>query len=205
MKSKKYFIGIDEAGRGPLAGPVAVGAFAIKSKKTLKKFPNIKDSKQLSERQREEWFKLIKSLQKAGELAYAVCFSSEVTIDEKGMTRAVSKATSRCLARLQKKAFCDPGATVLLDGLLRAPKHFLNQQTIIGGDESEPLIALASICAKVLRDRKMTRISKKYPGYGFEIHKGYGTKMHINAIRKLGTTPIHRVSFLSRILASNEF
>ena len=91
-------------------------------------------------------------------------------------------------------------ARVLLDGGLKAPVEFKNQKTIIKGDEREMVIALASICAKVLRDRKMNLLGKKHPKYGFEVHKGYGTKKHYQAIRKYGLLPVHRRSFLRKIL-----
>ena len=190
-------IGIDEAGRGPLAGPVAVGAFAIKSKAMLKQFKGVKESKQLSQKQREGWFKQIKELQDLNKLGFAVSFCSEVVIDKQGISKAVSLSIARCLKKLNKQGFCLLQSTIKLDGLLRAPVKYSNQKTIIGGDESEPLIALASICAKVLRDRKMCRLAKQYPKYEFEVHKGYGTKKHYQAIKKYGILPIHRKSYLS--------
>lgn len=196
---KTFVIGIDEAGRGPLAGPVAAGAFAVRSDllaKTLKTFSGVRDSKQLTEKQREALFETICSLNKAGHIAYVVSFSSEVVIDRKGISHAVRSAVKRCLKKLVTRDFCRSDSKILLDGLLHAPKMFPNQKTIIGGDESEPLIALASICAKVVRDRKMKRIGKCYPGYGFEIHKGYGTRLHLELIRKLGILPIHRKSYI---------
>jgi len=194
-------IGIDEAGRGPLAGPVAVGAFAVRSKRALKMFAGVKNSKQLTANQRERWFELIEkdSLVKVpgGErVSYAVSFSSEKTIDEKGITKAIYLALNRCLKKLETKGFASTDSKILMDGLLKAHSKYLNQKTIIGGDESESIIALASICAKVLRDRKMRRLAKKYPNYDFEIHKGYGTEKHYAAIRKYGLSPIHRKSFL---------
>jgi ribonuclease HII len=202
----KFIIGIDEAGRGPLAGPIAVGAFSVRSKDILKIFKGVKDSKQLSEKQREEWFRKIKdeiNRSKANgdipEVSFAVSFSSAGVIDEKGITHATKTALNRCLKRLEKKDFAPLKCRVLLDGSLYAPSRYMNQKTIIDGDAKEPIIALASICAKVLRDRKMKRLAKKYPKYGFEIHKGYGTKAHYRAIRKHGPSAIHRRSFLKNI------
>jgi ribonuclease HII len=191
-----FLIGIDEAGRGPLAGPISVGAFSIKSKGTLKKFKGVKDSKQLSEKQREEWFKRIKIEKAKGKISFAVSFSSAGVIDSKGITRATKTALNRCLKRLEKKYFASLKCRILLDGSLYAPSRYKNQKTIIDGDAKEPIIALASICAKVLRDRKMKRLAKKYPGYGFEVHKGYGTKAHYRAIKKHGISMIHRKSFI---------
>jgi ribonuclease HII len=220
--TKGYLIGIDEAGRGPLAGPISVGVFSVKDKKVLAKFKGVKDSKQLSEKQREEWFEKIKkeicrstsglsNKKGAGDISYAVSFSSAGVIDSKGLTRATKMAMNRCLKRLEKKGFApidgsdgrsDDGkhvCKILLDGSLYAPSRYKDQKTIIGGDAKEPIIALASICAKVLRDRKMKRLAKEFPGYGFEIHKGYGTKAHYKAIKKHGMSPVHRRSFLKNL------
>lgn len=196
LMSERFLIGIDEAGRGPLAGPVAVGAFAVRSRAALRKFRGVKDSKQLSSAQREEWFKKIKAHTKSGEVFYAVSFAKPETIDERGLTRAVYSAVSRCLKRLERFDGRCKNAEIRLDGLLYASSRYLDQRTIIGGDECEPVIALASICAKVLRDRRMVKAAKLFPGYGFEVHKGYGTKAHYKALKKHGLTPLHRRRFL---------
>lgn len=196
MLKNNALIGIDEAGRGPLAGPIAVGAFAVKSKGILKRFRGVKDSKQLSELQREEWFREIKKQRLKGKILYAVSFSSCEVIDTKGITHATYSALNRCLKRLEKKAFASPECRILLDGSLYASSRYPNQKTIIDGDAKEKIIALASICAKVTRDRKMKRLAKEFPEYGFEIHKGYGTKAHYRAIRKYGPSEAHRKSFL---------
>lgn len=195
-KARAFQIGIDEAGRGPLAGPISVGAFAVKSKEILKIFRGVKDSKQLSELQREEWLRVIKVERKKGNIEYAVSFSGARMIDEKGITHATRAALDRCLKRLEGRAFASCESRILLDGSLYASSRYSNQKTIIDGDAKEPIIALASICAKVLRDRKMKRIAKEFPQYGFEIHKGYGTKAHYRAIKKHGVSKIHRRSFL---------
>jgi ribonuclease HII len=100
------------------------------------------------------------------------------------------------LKKLEKLGVTAHRSKVLLDGSLKAPRRYVNQKTIIRGDDIEPVISLASICAKVLRDRKMTRLAKKYPRYGFEVHKGYGTKAHYKAIKKHGFSQEHRRSFL---------
>ena len=191
-----FLIGIDEAGRGPLAGPIAVGAFSVRDRSVLKRFKGVKDSKQLSELQREEWFRKIKSEKAKGGILYAVSFSSCGVIDSKGLTHATRAALNRCLKRLEKNNFAPLTSRILLDGSLYAPPRYMNQKTIIDGDAKEPVIALASICAKVLRDRKMKRLAKEYPQYGFEVHKGYGTKAHYRAIKKQGLCPIHRKSFI---------
>ena len=171
----------------------------MKSRTILKRFKGVKDSKQLSEKQRESWFKVIKIEREKGSIQFAVSFSSSETIDSKGLTWAIKAALKRCLNRLEKKDFASCKCLVLLDGSLYAPAHYANQQTIIDGDAKEPVIALASICAKVLRDRKMKRLAKEFPHYGFEVHKGYGTKAHYKAIRKHGPSPVHRRSFLKGV------
>jgi ribonuclease HII len=215
MKAK-FLIGIDEAGRGPLAGPVAVGVFAIRSKKVLKMFKGARDSKKLTAAAREAFFFKIKEARKNGHVYYAVSYSSAGVIDEKGIVPAIKSALNRSLKKVEKsftqvRARHEPAGSptysgptcvncrILLDGSLKAPRRYVNQKTIIGGDDIEPVISLASICAKVLRDRKMKRLAKKYPRYGFEIHKGYGTKVHYKAIKKYGMTKEHRRSFLKGI------
>lgn len=197
--TRKYLIGIDEAGRGPLAGPVAVGAFAVKDAATLRKFAGVRDSKQLTAKQREEWFDRIRDLALAGEVLYTVSYARPETIDEHGLTKAIFDALNRCLRRLEHADGKCREAEIRLDGLLYASARYADQHTIIGGDESEKVIALASICAKVSRDRRMMRAAREFPGYGFEVHKGYGTKAHYNAIRTLGITPLHRRRFLVKM------
>ena len=196
---KRYLIGVDEAGRGPLAGPVAVGAFAVRSGLVLRKFRGVKDSKRLTSQQREQWFRVIQEYSDKGEIFYAVSFAKAETIDERGLTYSVYSAINRCLRRLEAFDRECKKAEVRLDGLLQASGRYTDQRTIIGGDEIEPIIALASICAKVLRDRRMVKASKEFPEYGFERHKGYGTKSHYSAIKKYGLTPLHRRRFLKGI------
>ncbi len=195
-KSIRYIVGIDEAGRGPLAGPVAVGAFCVRADflRDFKKFSTgVKDSKKLSEKKREEWFAKIQSEKKLGNFSFAVTFASNEMIDKRGLTFAIRYA----LASSLKKLSCPPPETlVLLDGGLRAPEEYIYQETIIKGDEKEPVISLASIAAKVLRDRKMVVLAKRHPQYGFEKHKGYGTVAHYEAIARFGILSIHRKSFL---------
>lgn len=197
----KTIVGIDEAGRGPLAGPVAVGAVSVRQsarakRALLKAFPRVKDSKQLSEKQRNERFAEIKKLAQAGHLSWAVSFSSAHTIDKKGIVRAIAEATARCLHTL---GVSSKNTAVLLDGGLKAPLEYAHQQTIIRGDATHLEIALASVCAKVLRDRKMVSAGKRYPQYGFEVHKGYGTQQHMRAVKKHGLSPLHRKTFCRRL------
>ncbi len=193
----KYLIGIDEVGRGPLAGPVAVGAFVFLTKDAKKLFKGVKESKQLSEEKREEWFGKIQKYKKEGYIDFAVTFQSEKVIDTKGLSFAIRNALKISLNKLK----VDPKKSkVLLDGGLKAPLEYIDQETIIKGDAKEEVIALASICAKVLRDRKIAKLGKKYPEYGFEIHKGYGTRKHREAIKRYGMCIIHRRSFLKALI-----
>ncbi len=195
-KEYKYIVGIDEVGRGPIAGPVAVGAFVFLNKNSAKFFKNVKESKQLSEEKREEWFKEILEVQKNGDIDFVATFQSEKVIDTKGLSFAIKNALKISINKLVRKhkiKYSD--VTVLLDGGLRAPVEYINQKTIIKGDEKEKVIALASICAKVLRDRKMRKWALKYPGYGFEVNKGYGTRRHYEGIKRGGITALHRRSF----------
>ena len=195
-----FLIGIDEAGRGPLAGPIAVGAFLISSPLILKKFRGVKESKQLSAEEREEWFEVINDLALQGSVGYSVSFCQASSIDERGLTWAVNKSIDRCLKKLELVFGYSEKTTIKLDGLLHAPMRYKNQQTIIGGDDKVKVIALASVCAKVLRDRKMKRLAEAYPEYGFDIHKGYGTKDHYRAINMHGLCPEHRRSFLKNFV-----
>lgn len=190
-----YIIGIDEVGRGPIAGPIALGAFVFLNKSASKLFKGVKESKQLSEIQREKWFAKIVEAKKCGHIDYCVQFENEKVIDKKGLSWAIRSALDKSLKGLKLKP---EEVTVLLDGGLKAPKEYLNQKTIIKGDEKEMVIALASICAKVLRDRKMIKLGKRYPEYGFEVHKGYGTKKHYEAIKKHGLLKEHRRSFVKK-------
>lgn len=192
----KFTIGIDEAGRGPLAGPVAVGVFAVRSKAILNTFKGARDSKKLTPEARDRFFLQIKAAMKAGDVYFAVSHSAAGIIDKKGIVPAIKFALNRSLKKLEKLGIAPHRSRVLLDGSLKAPLRYLNQKTIIGGDDIEPVISLASICAKVLRDRKMTYLAKKHPRYGFEIHKGYGTKAHYKAIRKHGLSKEHRKTFI---------
>jgi len=192
-----YLIGIDEAGRGPIAGPVAIGVLAVRSPQALDYFNGIRDSKKLTHKEREAWFVRIKKAVDEGSLTYSVSYAQSQTIDAKGIVEAVQSAINRSLRKLEKHLRFEPAAChVLLDGCLRAPRNYINQETIIGGDDKEAIIALASICAKVLRDRRMVRLAKKFPGYGFERHKGYATRGHYRALKKLGMTEVHRRSYL---------
>ncbi len=198
--SLHYRIGIDEVGRGPLAGPLCVGAFLVDrayAKTFSRTLSGIKDSKQLTPAAREEWFRIFEKAAKAGECAWCTIFVSEKIIDTKGLSYALTSAIAKALLKLGVKP---ESCHVLLDGGIKAPKRFVSQKTIIKGDEKEPLIAGASIVAKVRRDRYMVRLGKRHPPYGFEVHKGYGTKKHYEALKKHGISPFHRKSFLKKFL-----
>ncbi|HEY0221159.1 MAG TPA: ribonuclease HII [Candidatus Paceibacterota bacterium] len=197
MKSKEWIVGVDEVGRGPLAGPITVCLVACEEKiyKKLKLSKNLpplgKDSKKLKERDREKYCRVLKILAKEKNLFYSVNHVSNKVIDSKGLTFAINKAISLGIKKLDLKY---GNCRFLLDGSLKAPKEF-KQRTIIKGDEKEKIIAWASILAKVSRDSLMVKMSKKYPEYDFHVHKGYGTKVHRSAISKNGLTSFHRVSF----------
>jgi ribonuclease HII len=194
----KYLIGIDEAGRGPLAGPVAVGAVMIPMDFDWKVIEGVRDSKKLSEKKREEIFEHTQELQRSSVLRYAVATSSASYIDTYGIVPAVRRALAEAISRFE----AEPGdCRVLLDGSLHAPAEFIHQETIIRGDDTEPVISLASIMAKVTRDRLMRSLAPKYPAYGFDVHKGYGTLAHRIAIKSSGLSNIHRATFCSNILS----
>lgn len=196
-------VGIDEVGRGPIAGPVAVCALRLEVRSLKlgvrdleeKIGIKLKDSKKLSEKQREVWFVEIKKWQKQGLCDFRVSMVSAKEIDKIGIVPAIQKALNNSLSQLPTSNSC----LVLLDGGLKAPQEYNNQKTIIKGDEKEPVIALASIVAKVTRDRLMCRLAKKYPGYALEKHKGYGTKEHYKTLQKYGLSVIHRKTVLKNV------
>lgn len=197
LHSYKYIVGIDEVGRGPLAGPVTLCAFVVKtsSLKTIhKKLAGITDSKLLKSKKREEYYKIIRTLQKEGEdIDFKLCHVSASVIDQKGIMFALNLALTRSLEKLN----LDPKDCYLyLDGGLRAPAVYA-QETVIKGDQKIWQISAASVIAKVLRDRKMVKYDAKYPDYGFAQHKGYGTRSHLEQITKKGVTVIHRKTWIS--------
>lgn len=187
----QWLVGVDEAGRGPLAGPVAVGVVAVPGRFDIKRaFPGVDDSKKLSEAAREDIYKEMQRLKRQGTLRYIVGFSSAGYIDAHGITRAVRRGVWSGV-----RSVAEPGSSfVKLDGLLKAPPEY-KQETIIKGDSLEPVISLASVVAKVRRDRLMKRLALQYPHYGFEVHKGYGTLRHREAIEEFGLCDLHRRSF----------
>lgn len=188
----EYIVGVDEAGRGPLAGPVAVGVVAVQKGFDWTQIPGVRDSKKMTPLQRERVYARLRALSQAGALRYAVSFASAQTIDRIGIVAAVGRALEQALQRLKVAPHV---CSVLLDGSLKASAIWKKQKTIIRGDDSEPVISLASIAAKVERDRRMVRLAKKHQEYGFEVHKGYGTAVHIAAIKKHGLSLLHRATF----------
>lgn len=184
----QYIVGIDEVGRGPLAGPITVGVVCMPASLSWKHFPKLKDSKKLSEASREVWHRYIKE---HPHIRAAVASVSATVIDRIGIVAAGNLAARRALAQLRlHPKHCD----VQLDKGLVVGADW-KQKSYIKGDERFPAIALASIYAKVTRDRYMTRISKKYPQYGFGVHKGYGTRFHMHQMRVHNLSPLHRKTF----------
>lgn len=195
----KYIIGIDEVGRGPLAGPVVVAATAIPRNF---RFSNseisvpLRDSKKLTENNRKTWASYLSA---RGDIHVAFSRVSPRIIDRINITRAANRAATRAYVELISK---NVGVTakhlVFLDGglYLEARAGAPHAKTVIRGDEKIAAISIASIFAKVSRDNGMRRLARKHPGYGFEIHKGYGTKGHRKAIKKLGPSAAHRLTFL---------
>lgn len=189
----QFTLGVDEAGRGPLAGPVSVGAVMVtEGFDVAKEFPGVADSKKLSEKKREALYEMLTARVARGDARFAVEFESAAVIDAEGIATAVRRALARGVATLAPDASF---VNIQLDGALRAPAEY-SQETIIHGDALIPIISLASIAAKVERDRLMCTLAEEYPQYGFEIHKGYGTRAHYDALGEHGLCAIHRRSFI---------
>ena len=177
--------GVDEAGRGPLAGPVCAAAVILPEHAEI---PGLTDSKKLSDKKRRELFPIIKEQA----IAYGIGLASEKEIDEINILQATFLAMQRAIDQLEGKA-----DLALIDG--NREKDFgLPVKTVVKGDSLSANIAAASVLAKVTRDDIMTEMAETYPGYGFEIHKGYGTKAHYAALTEQGPSPIHRMTFLKK-------
>lgn len=177
--------GLDEVGRGCLAGPAAAGAVILPANPSQEVFALARDSKQLSAAQREEAYEAITR----SALSYAVGWVTPAEIDQIGIAAGVRRAMRRALAKL------NPPATYLLIDAFPLPSSGLPQKSIIRGDSKSLSIASASIVAKVERDRYMVSLAKRYQSYGFEAHKGYGTRRHLDSIAELGPCHAHRMSF----------
>ena len=184
-KGVQIICGVDEAGRGPLAGPVCAAAVILPPNVEI---PGLNDSKKLSDKKRRELYPVIKERA----LAFGIAFADHNEIDEINILQATYLAMERAIAQLSVKP-----ELALIDGN-RAKDFGLPVQTVVHGDSLSASIAAASVLAKVTRDDYMLRMAEEYPGYGFEIHKGYGTKAHYAALTELGPCPIHRMTFLKK-------
>ncbi len=186
-KSYRMICGIDEAGRGPLAGPVFAAAVILPPGQMIE---GLNDSKKLSEKKREALFDVIKKTA----IVYAVGFATEQEIDKINILQATFLAMKRACDGLSVRP-----DLALVDGN-RMPRLGMDTQTIIKGDALSASIAAASILAKVSRDRLMTEIDRIYPEYQFAKHKGYGTALHRELLKQYGPSPVHRKTFLKKIL-----
>ena len=181
----KIICGVDEAGRGPLAGPVCAAAVILPEHLEI---PGLTDSKKLTDKKRRELFPVIQEQA----IAYGIGMASEAEIDGINILQATFLAMQRALDQLKVKP-----DLALIDG--NREKDFgIPVRTVVKGDSLSMNIAAASILAKVTRDDLMVQMAEQYPEYGFEIHKGYGTKAHYAALRELGACPIHRMTFLKK-------
>ncbi len=177
--------GVDEAGRGPLAGPVCAAAVILPKGLVI---PGLNDSKKLTDKRRRELMPIIKEQA----LAYGIAFATHEEIDQINILQATFLAMERALEQLKIRP-----DLALIDG--NRQKDFgIKVETVVKGDSRSANIAAASVLAKVTRDDYMEAMALEYPGYGFEIHKGYGTKAHYEALRNLGPSPIHRMTFLKK-------
>ncbi len=205
-RGEVFVVGVDEAGRGPLCGPVVAAAVYYKYPDFVippeleKDFALIRDSKKLSEKQREKIFSLIQEHFHVG-----VGIVNAETIDRVNILQATFLAMKAALSDLLRKTPEARGKEYLLiDGNQLLPNFSGAQEAVVSGDSTVKSIAAASIIAKVTRDRMITEYDQEYPQYGFARHKGYGTKEHMDALRKYGPSPIHRMSFKPVLLSIPE-
>lgn len=182
--------GVDEAGRGPLAGPVCAAAVILPPDLQI---PGLNDSKKLTDKKRQELFEIIT----AEAVSYGIALVGEAEIDEINILQATFRAMEQAVARMDVQP-----DIVLVDGN-REPKMGYPVKTVVKGDSLSASIAAASILAKVTRDRLMEQLDETYPQYGFAVHKGYGTKRHYAALREFGPCPIHRMTFLKKFYEKN--
>lgn len=197
----EYTIGIDEVGRGPIAGPLVVCACAVVNGFDITSlFPKgvLKDSKKLSEKVRATIASHVEKLVQEKIVMYGLGEIEATEIDKIGLSQAIKNAVQKGLDRIPSQVI-EENTKIYLDGSLHAHEKYTDQETIIKGDEKIGQIALASIIAKVYRDNLMKEIACKHPEYGFENHVGYGTKAHYEAIKEHGLTTYHRKSFLKNI------
>ena len=184
-KGYELICGVDEAGRGPLAGPVCAAAVILPANVDI---PGLDDSKKLSDKRRRELFPVIK--EKA--IAYGIAFADHGEIDEINILQATYLAMERAISMLEVKP-----QLALIDGN-RAKDFGIPVETVVHGDSLSASIAAASVLAKVTRDDYMLEMAKAYPAYGFDVHKGYGTKAHYAALTEHGPCAIHRATFLKK-------
>lgn len=187
----KWICGVDEAGRGPLAGPVCAAAVILPRGLDI---PGLDDSKKLSDRRRRELYDVITG----AAAAYAIALVDQERIDEINILQATFRAMEEAVSKLSPQP-----DLALVDGN-REPALSMPCETIVGGDGKCASIAAASILAKVTRDRLMEELDRQYPEYGFAVHKGYGTRRHYEALRQYGPCPIHRRSFLKKFYARQQ-
>lgn len=190
-KGYKYIAGVDEAGRGPLAGPVYAAAVILPNGAELS---GINDSKKLTPKKREELFEKITEIA----VCYAIFSVDEKEIDEINILNATHKAMNGAVKSLSTK----PDYVIIDGNSIKGME--IEHDTVVKGDAKSISIAAASILAKVARDRYIDKMGEVYPEYGFENHKGYGTKAHTDAILKYGVCPIHRRTFLKKLLGDNK-
>ena len=191
QKGYSYIAGVDEAGRGPLAGPVYAAAVILPDNAELS---GINDSKKLSPKKREELYEKITEIA----ISYSICSVDEKEIDEINILNATHKAMNGAVDGLSKK----PDYVIIDGNSIKGME--LPHETVVKGDAKSISIAAASILAKVARDRYIDKMGEVYPEYGFEQHKGYGTKAHTDAILKYGVCPIHRRTFLKKLLGEDK-
>lgn len=185
----RFICGVDEAGRGPLAGPVCAAAVILPAGLEI---PGLNDSKKLTDKKRRELMPIIKEQA----IAWGIAFADEKEIDEINILQATYAAMKRAIDQLAVKP-----DLALVDGN-RAGDFGVKVKTVVKGDSLSASIAAASILAKVTRDDLMLQLAEEYPQYGFEIHKGYGTKAHYAALTEHGPSPIHRMTFLKKFYGS---
>lgn len=218
LADSDWLIGIDEAGRGPLAGPVVAGACVLskgffESQSALEHSGLINDSKQLNEAARDEQYAVLCKLREQGMLDFETAFGSVDAIAELNILGATRLAMQRAVEAIAGRAagwalpklaasgplFADDSVKLIVDGRPLKPFPYVHEG-IVKGDGKSLAIAMASVAAKVVRDRAMRQLAEDYPQYGFEGHKGYGTKAHREALLKYGPCPAHRALFLRKIL-----
>ena len=185
-KGFRVICGVDEAGRGPLAGPVCAAAVILPENVLI---PGLNDSKKLSDKKRRELFPVIQETA----LAYGIAFADHAEIDQINILQATYLAMERAISKLSIKP-----DLALIDGN-RAKDFGIPVETVVSGDSLSASIAAASVLAKVTRDDYMIALSQQYPQYQFEIHKGYGTKAHYAALAQFGPSPVHRMTFLKKL------